>query len=656
MRFDLASLDWSLVGWAPNVWEWTAGAEGIDSTRHHATPVIPAVVPGAVQEDLLRAGLLPDWNVGLNAPLCEWVEHRHWEYSCQVEVPADWEGESVMLHAEGLDYAGYVLVDGHTVGSFMGMMRPQTFDVTEWLEPGSAHRLSLVFTEAPHEQGQIGYTSLSRWFKARFAYGWDWCPRLVPLGIWDSLYLETVPEVHVEGCLPNATLDPVTGKGSLSLRLLVDSLWPMQATCHIRLTGSEGTVLEHDTACVFAMGVSETMLTVPGSFAVEAWWPNGMGDQPLYDLEMALLDDEGGVIDAWQGRVGFRDVQWLPCEGAPANAEPWICQVNGRRVFLQGVNWTPVRMTYGSVTKEMYAERLRIYADMGLNIVRVWGGAMLEKDAFYDLCDELGIMVWQEFPLSSSGIDNAPPSDPEALDELRRIATSYLWRRGGHVSCVIWSGGNELFYGEREDATPVDETDPAIAVMAGVAERLGRNQRFVVTSPSGPSMWFDPEFAGQGMHHDVHGPWRMPTSMEEWRDYWDAQDAMLVSEVGVPSCSRLELLEAYAGDMELWPPNDDNPFWLYRTPWWNTWELADAHAFDADRPELARYVELTRRIQAESMAYVASSCKRRFPQCGGVIFWMGHDCYVCPSNNAIIEYDGMPKPAVAALREVFRDD
>jgi len=573
-----------LVGWAPNVWEWTAGAEGIDSARHQATPVIPAVVPGAVQEDLRRAGLLPDWNVGLNAPLCEWVEHRHWEYRCQVEVPADWVGQRIALHADGLDYAGYILVDGQIAASFAGMMYPHEFDLTDWLQAGCEHQLSIVFTEAPHEQGQIGHTSRSHWFKARFAYGWDWCPRLVPLGIWDSIYLETLPDLRLVGCLPYAAYDSASGEGSLELRLLVRAPRALRTRCHVRLRGPDGTVYEHTADCVFGLGESETMLEMPERFPVEPWWPNGMGGQPLYDLEVALLDDDGGEIDAWEGRLGFRDVTWLPCEGAPANAEPWICQVNGEPVFLQGVNWTPVRMTYGIVTKEMYAERLRLYADMGLNILRVWGGAMLEKAAFYDLCDELGIMVWQEFPLSSSGIDNAPPRDPKALEELRRIATSYLWRRGGHASCVIWSGGNELFHGDRKEATPVDETDPAIAVMAGVAKRLGRNQRFVVTSPSGPKMWFDPALAGQGMHHDVHGPWRMPISMEDWHRYWDAQDAMLVSEVGVPACSRVELLEAYAGDMELWPPNDDNPFWLYRTPWWNTWELAEQHGFDAIAP------------------------------------------------------------------------
>ena len=128
-------------------------------------------------------------------------------------------------------------------------------------------------------------------------------------------------------------------------------------------------------------------------------------------------------------------------------------------MFLQGVNWVPPRITYGSVTREQYAERLALYADMGCNILRVWGGSVPEKKEFYDLCDELGLMVWQEFPLSSSGADNYPPEDPQVLADLTAIAASYIWRRGGHVSHLIWCGGNELT--ERDGRnTPVNAVAP----------------------------------------------------------------------------------------------------------------------------------------------------------------------------------------------------
>ena len=193
MKLDLSAQSWTLVGWVPFTWTWLASS-GQDITsptadlrKHQCTPEIPTQIPGSVQDDLLRAGLLPDWNAGLNAPLCEWVEHRHWEYRCALEVPAEWTGQRIILRAEALDYVGHILVDGKVVASFEGMLMPHEFDLTQALKPGARQHLSILFEEAPHEQGQIGYTSRSHFFKSRYAYGWDWCPRMVPLGIWDKL-------------------------------------------------------------------------------------------------------------------------------------------------------------------------------------------------------------------------------------------------------------------------------------------------------------------------------------------------------------------------------------------------------------------------------------------------------------------------------------
>lgn len=660
MELDLSTLEWTMVGWQPNAWAWLSrqagGLDTADARRHQCTPEIPTVVPGAVQEDLLRAGLLPDWNVGLNAPLCEWVEHRHWEYRCSVHIPQKWAGQRILLCAEGLDYAGAVLVDGQVVGRFWGMMQPHEFDLTAAVTPGRTHRLAIFFEGAPHEQGQIGYTSRSRYFKARFAYGWDWCVRLVPLGIWDRLTLRAVGETRLRRCLPLARYEADRKQGSLSLRLAVETPAPTTLYGRVRLWDGDTLLYEQRAPQAFAPGESETLVRLPEPLEVDPWWPNGLGTQKLYSLTFELEDAAGRVLDGWRGRVGFKQVRWLPCAGAPANTEPWICEVNGERVFLQGVNWTPVRMTYGSVTREMYAQRLQLYAEMGMNILRVWGGAFLEKRDFYELCDELGLMVWQEFPLSSSGCENVPPHEPQVLAELAAIAASYIWRRGGHACHLVWSGGNEL---TREDArlTPVDESDPAVATMAGVVARLDLGKRFVATSPSGPSFSYDPAQAGKGLHHDTHGPWVLTGSLEEWKAYWDHHDAMLISEVGVPACASLETIERYAGELDPWPPSVENPLWQLRQPWWIQWErYAKAHRFAPNREELGRFVFVSQEEQAEALAYMVASCKRRFPRCSGVMLWMGHDCYPCFSNTSIIDYDGNPKPAVEALRRVLRGD
>ncbi len=656
MKLDLTQLDWSLVGWYPYTWAWLAESRRdwylADQRTHQCTPVIPAKLPGSVQDDLLRAGLIPDWNVAINPPLCEWVEHRHWEYFTHVTIPADWQGQRLILRADGLDYAGHILVDGQSVASFQGMMTPHEFDLSAHLQPGATQRLSIIFTEAPHEQGQIGYTSRSHLFKARYAYMWDWCPRLVPLGIWDQLALIAEGPTRLLGCLPYARYDAASKSGSLALRLEMEAPAPSVVTCRARLLDGDRVVHESAQACALAPGRNEARLTVAESLAIEPWYPNGLGAQKLYTLEVQI-ESASVVVGAWRGRVGFKQVTWSLCEGAPANAEPWLCRVNGKPLFLQGVNWTPVRITYGSVMREQYAARLRLYAEMGCNILRVWGGAMPEKVDFYDLCDELGLMVWQEFPLSSSGGDNLPPDDPQALADLAQIAASYIWRRGGHVSHLLWAGGNELARLDGRN-TPIDESHPAIRLMAGVVAHLDPGKRFVSSSPSGPNFSYDPAYANQGLHHDTHGPWTIPGTMDEWKAHWDGHDAMLVSEVGAPGCSSAEIIRRYAGDLNPWPPAMDNPLWRYRQPWWLLWDrLAPTRGFDASRDELERFVAESQAEQAEALAHMAASCKRRYPRCGGVMIWMGHDCYPCLSNTSIVDYDGTPKPAATALARVF---
>ncbi len=666
MLIDLTDLPWTLIGWVPNTPAWLRSG-GQDPTaadtnyrKFQCTPEVPAHIPGSVQDDLLRAGLLPDWNVGLNAPLCEWVEHRHWEYRCQVTVPSAWEGSRILLCADGLDYSGQVMVDGRTVAHFSGMLMPHEFDLTKALKAGRTHCLSLIFDQAPHEQGQIGFTSQSHIFKSRFNYGWDWVVRLVPLGIWDRLALRKVGPARLHGCLPDARYDVATGKGSLSFRLDVEAPNTAAMACHVVVRDAPGAsdapLIDEILPCAFAPGRAETQVFLGDELAVQPWWPNGLGAQKLYEVTVDIETLSGQVLDSWQGRVGFKQVRWLHNDGSPANAEPWICEVNGMPVFLQGVNWVPPRITYGSVTHEQYAERLALYADMGCNVLRVWGGSVPEKKEFYDLCDELGLMVWQEFPLSSSGADNYPPEDPQVLANLTAIAASYVWRRGGHVSHLIWCGGNELT--ERDGRnTPVSTSHPAIAALGAVAARLDPGKRFVATSPSGPSFSMNPSLRGLGMHHDVHGPWDIQGTLQDWKDHWNYHDALFVSEVGAPGCSPVDILERYAGGLDLWPPSLDNPAWRYRAPWWVQWDhFAGPHGFAADRAELDRFVQVSQQEQAEALAYMAQACKRRFPRCGGVILWMGHDCYPCPSNTAIVDFWARPKPAALALRKVFRGE
>jgi beta-mannosidase len=647
---DLGGLDWQLAGFTPHEWELGTSMEIGASASAEVLPV-SAPVPGSVQKALLDAGLIPDWNVGLNAKLIEWVENRHWIY--ETVIPDEWltPGRRFRLRCLGLDGFGCLRLNGRQIHRFANAFLPQVIDLTPHLAE-TGNRLQVVFECSPRWLGQFGYTSRIKEWKPRFNYQWDWVSRMVQIGVWDRILLEAVGtgEFHSLQTVAGADADGVDPwlrvKGAVQA--------PPGAQVHVVLADSSRVVREETLP---AADLSGTGLEWRG-LDVRLWWPNGLGEQPLYSLTVELRDADGELLDQVNRRVGFRSITWGACEGAPAHADPWVCHANGKAFFLQGVNWSPVLPNFADVPAQAYRDRLETYRDLGLNIVRVWGGAFLGKSCFYDACDELGILVWQEFPLSSSGIDNYPPDDPASIETMASVAASYIERRQHHAALAVWSGGNEL-YDDRDGVRtngwrPLDNSHPMLGRFAQVCSELDPSRRFVPGSPSGPRVGASEQEFGQGLHWDVHGPWKASGRLEEhWTDYWKRMDGLLHSEIGAPGPSSVEIIRRYAGDLDPMPVASTNPLWR-RFPWWLEVDQFKAE-FGREPETLEEYVDWGQKRQAEALRIAATACKARFPRCGGFVVWMGHDCFPCTANTAILDIDGKPKPAALALAEVFRN-
>lgn len=642
--YDLSTLEWSLTGWHPHGWESAVSME-LGLNLHADITQVPARVPGSVQQSLRDAGLLPDWNVKLNSRQCEWVENRHWIY--ETKLPAAWTAQPAqfLLHCAGLDYQGVVLVNGERAAIFCGSFVPYTFDLSPFLHEGD-NRLTIVFTEIPRYLGQVGFTSQITTWKTRFNYVWDWTPRLVQIGIWDTISLEVRHCDAVTALSLYTDYDYRSQIGSVALKAQL--ALSAGTAVEVIVEGDEGEVSRQTFAAVADFsGVLQGLRVSP-------WQPNGNGAQTRYTLRLRVLDGAGELLDEEVREVGFRQVIWNPCKDAPADAEPWICQVNGIDTFLQGANWVPIRPNYADVSVDDYRKRLQLYKELGFNLLRVWGGAVLEKECFYALCDELGILVWQEFPLSSSGPDNWPPEDAQAIAEMQDIAAGYIARRQHHPALLLWCGGNELqgsVDGSKKGCgKPVDYTHPMIGMMRDTVQQLDPTRRFLPTSSSGPRFTAELGEFGKGLHHDVHGPWNFPGDVAQAFTYWDQDDALFRSETGMPGSSSVEVIRQYGEDMAL-PADYSNPFWMHTQGWWIQWE--DYLREGGDAGSLEQYVAWSQARQATVLAYAAATCKRRFPACGGIIFWMGHDCYPCPINTAVIDYNGEAKPAALAVAEIF---
>lgn len=672
--WDLSQLQWTLAGYMPESWLSRSMEMGMKLEAEVAP--IPCQVPGSVQQALREAGILPDWNEGLNSRACEWVENRDWVFTAM--IPDDWitTGERLALRCGGLDGPGLVIFNRQKIGEFANAFVPHTFDLTDHTKT-SGNELHIIFTRPPRWLGQVGYTSKMTDWKPRFNYTWDWMPRLVQIGPWAPMQwiASSGPEIGPwecraqlnaprERCLQTLYVQPwdscphdnaMISESTVFVRGHVKNLpadttgWEVHIELDQFLHPEPHPVL---TIEEFARGVT---LEWPRA---ERWRLNtdGKQTQKLHKIICHLVSPDSKWVDKQSKKVGFRQITWTPCKDAPAGADPWICNINGKPVFLQGVNWTPMRPFFADLTERDYRKRISQYASMGCNLLRVWGGGFPEHDWFYDLCDEYGILVWQEFPLSSSGHENWPPESEPAMTELVEIGRSYIQRLSNHPSLLMWCGGNEL-QGSLEGAKtgvgkPVTMDHPLMQRWASLVDELDPDRRFVPSSSSGPRFTADARDFGKGLHWDVHGPWRLPAeTVEASRDYWQKDDALFRSEAGAPGAAPAELIRKYAGQLPVTPGTLENPLWR-RFSWWLQWNDFTKE-MGREPVSLEEFVTWSQQRQADALALAVQGCKDRFPGIGGIILWMGHDSFPCATNTSIIDFDGKPKPAAKAVAAIW---
>lgn len=648
---NLARLKWTLRGW--HAWNWQLALAR--ETGVKLLPVagpIPVRVPGSVQGALRDAGVIPDWNVATHSLAAEWVENRHWTFETKLPAKRCCLPGRKQLVCDGLDGAGAIRCGDAEVGQFTSAFVPHRFELATAIADYLAHNprarsvpLVIAFTDLPRNLGQVNFTSRIRDEKPRFNYVWDWMPRLVQIGIWDGLRLEVCEGSEISSLRMFTEFNAQTRRGTVRVFAKSNGVTGTRWRVSLWDKGRKFAAIEAPASC------QQWKLTVDN---INPWWPTQTGKQPLYDVRVELLDRRESVLEIQTRRVGFREVRWTACEGAPRNAEPWILNVNGQPVFAAGVNWTPIRPNFADVTDAEIRARLVTYRDLGFNLIRVWGGAVLERESFFNICDELGLLVWQEFPYSSSGLDNWPPEDKAAVRRAGEIAESYITRRQHHASLILWCGGNELQFGpdgsRSGGGVPVGYEHAAVDAMQQTVRRLDPTRRFLPTSPFGPRFSIEPKAIGKGEHHCVHGPWKIPGSMRAWEKYWKQSDALFHSEAGVTGAADAKLIREFCGDSGL-PADETHPAWRHAAAWWLQWK--DYLTSGGKPASLEAFVCWSQQRQAEGLAVALAACKRKFPRCGGFIVWMGHDAFPCPCNTSILDFYGHPKPAALALRGIL---
>ncbi len=537
--------DWQVRGCLGDEWQWHVGPD----KAWDAPGWLPARVPGSVLDDLMRAGEVPDLYRERNSRLAEWVPERAWVYRRRVS--------GGRVEFGGVDHAATVFVDGEEAARHEGAFTPFAVDV-----PEGEHLLAVVVHPAPPSEPQVGRTSRVRVHKSRMGYGWDFCPRLIHQGIWRPVTLDAPPEPCPQ----------------------------------VRLEDGAG-IVEVD---------GEVVLRVDSP---ELWWPNGMGEQRLYPVEV------GGR----EVSVGFRRTEF---------SRPGSFVVNGVPMQVKGWNWVPLDALYGVPRPDKLAHLLGLAARAGVNLLRVWGGGLIETPELYEHCDRLGLLVWQEFSQSSSGFESVPSDDPEFVSTLAADAREIVPRRRRHPSLALWCGGNEL---------DGDDSTPALAALREVVEELDPERAWLPTSPLG------------GPDDDVHGPWEYQ-GLRRHTGHYDGGTARLHSEFGVEGMTNRRALEALIAEEHRWPADRTNPVYEHLGAWWNNAPLVQA-AFGGRIQDVETLRRASQWLQYDGLRYAVESILRRG---AGVIPWQLNESYPNAWCTCAIDYHANPKPAYYGVARAYR--
>lgn len=415
---------------------WKLTCLGGPGARPGLPENIPASVPGTVHTDLLVAGLIPDPYLDLNEISVDWVGRCDWRY----ETVFDWRDdghERTDLVFAGLDTFATIMLNGAEIGRTANMNRTYRFAVREHLRAGENNlivRFESAWTRGevlaaqyePRPNNYPGPANLMR--KMACNFGWDWGPTLVTAGLWQDVTLESWSHVRLASVRPDITLDGADGRVRIHAEIDVSA----KVALSLRVSVA-------DVTAVFPVSGGSVHAEL-GVQSPELWWPHNLGGQKLHTLSLELCAGET-VIDSWSRDVGFRS---LRLDTAPdADGTPFVFVINDVPVYISGANWIPDDCFLPRVTPERYAARIGQAKDANINLLRVWGGGIYETEAFYEHCNRVGMLVWQDFLFACA----AYPEEGELPAEIEAEARDNIVRLMPHPALVLWNGNNENIWG-----------------------------------------------------------------------------------------------------------------------------------------------------------------------------------------------------------------
>jgi beta-mannosidase len=603
---------------------------------------IPAAVPGAVQLDWARAENWPPFWFGQESDRYRWMEDVWWTYRARFTVPEPEAGGVVRFECGGADYRFAVLLDGQVVHEQEGMYSPFAVDLTAYagrkmelfvrVEPAPKSR------PAPEDRAQA-----NRVFKPAVSYGWDFHPRLIPLGMWQPAVIVVLPALRLENAEVTYRLNDDCTVAALDLCCTVVPQSAARLRWRLLAPDGDRVVLERELALTGVDVSCQAEFPEP-----ELWWPHDHGPQPRYTHVVQLLDATRRICAERRWRTGFRRArlvqypgQWNTPPGSlfpkPRTEPPITLEINGRSIFAKGSNWVAPDIFPGTLDAGRLEPLLRLARATHFNLLRCWGGAAVMSEAFFELADELGLMIWQEFTLAC----NRYPDDPDYLAVANRESRSILRRVRPHPCVVLWCGGNELF----NNWSGMDDQSLALRLLDRNCLELDPATPFLPTSPVG------------GMAHGHYVFWDKETSREVWTLFQEA-NATAYTEFGVPGAANAEVLRRILPPAELWPPQAEGS-WKHHHAF-SSWTeghhlcLEILERYFGPIGSLERLVELSQWTQGEGLRGIYEESRRQKPRASMALNWCFTEPWPAAANLSLLCWPGEPKASLATVAAACR--
>ncbi len=633
--------------------EGTADVPGPDDLDAVGSETISASVPGNVEMDLQRAGKVGDPFFGRNMYSFRKYEFYQWWYQREFEMPEGFAGKRCELLFHGLDCVAEVWLNGARVGECANMLAEQSFDVTDTLRIGATNHIAVRIRSPINAARSYDYDPiLTSWEnreeclwirKAAHMYGWDIAPRFVSAGIWRPVEIIAHDTDEITD-LYYYTANVGSESAKVVCHFKFETAEPILDGFSLRFTGKCGDHrFERELPVEFVAG--KVYIDIPDP---QLWWPKGYGEPCLYEMRCDLIREEK-VLSSRTGRIGVRTVHLERTEyGGEDGKFRFI--VNGEPIMVKGANWVPLD-AFHSRDAERVDEALELFDDLGCNMVRCWGGNVYEDHSFFNLCDERGIMVWQDFSFACAKYPQTDGFQKVVEEEGRKV----IRKLRNHPSLAIWCGDNEIDGGFFSENLLPEDNRLTRDTLKRVVQSCDPHRPYIPSSP-----YISPEVSRNMDKEDA-------PEQHLWgpRDYFKSRyyldnTASFISEIGYHGCPNVSSIKKFIPQESLWPWDNDNwrlhsvEHWRRSRRGYNRNEIMvnQVKEFFGKVPDsLEGFAPASQISQAEAKKFFIELARMRKWRCSGILWWNVIDCWP-QFSDAVVDYYFAKKLAYYYIRRV----